>query len=106
MFRKFFIAVITAVAAILETAADAIAATLPRPVADSARLRVVAGLCPPATPGSAHRTLREFSPGHWLSRVVGLAGQAARHEGKEDRSASQMTGLSEDDLIIVPVQPR
>jgi len=45
MFRKFVIAVIIAVAAILETAADAIAATLPPPAADSPRLRVVAGLC-------------------------------------------------------------
>jgi len=42
MFRKLVIAVITAVAALLETAADAIAATLPRPAADSPRLRVVA----------------------------------------------------------------
>ena len=42
MFRKFVIAVITAVAAILETAADAIAATLPPPAADSPRLRLVA----------------------------------------------------------------
>jgi len=49
MFRKFLIAVITAVAAILETAADAIAATLPPPAADSPRLRVVASgrLCLP-----------------------------------------------------------
>jgi len=42
MFRKLVIAVITAVAAILETAADAIAATLPPPAADGPRLRVVA----------------------------------------------------------------
>ena len=42
MFRIFVIAVITMVAAILETAADAIAATLPPPAADSPRLRVVA----------------------------------------------------------------
>ena len=42
MFRKLAIAVITAVAAILETVADAIAATLPPPAADSPRLRVVA----------------------------------------------------------------
>jgi hypothetical protein len=42
MFRKLVIAVITAVAAILETAADAIAATLPPPAADSPRLRLVA----------------------------------------------------------------
>jgi len=48
MFRKFVIAVITAVAAILETAADAIAATLPPPAADTPRLRLVASgrLCP------------------------------------------------------------
>jgi hypothetical protein len=42
MFRKLVMAVITAVAAILETAADAIAATLPPPAADGPRLRVVA----------------------------------------------------------------
>ena len=42
MFRKLVIAVITAWAALLETAADAIAATLPPPAADSPRLRVVA----------------------------------------------------------------
>ena len=42
MFRKLVIAVITAVAAILEAAADAIAATLPPPAADGPRLRVVA----------------------------------------------------------------
>ena len=42
MFRKFVIAVIAAWAAILETAADAIAATLPPPAADSPRLRLVA----------------------------------------------------------------
>jgi hypothetical protein len=42
MFRKFVIAVFTAVAAILETAADAIAATLPPPAADGPRLRLVA----------------------------------------------------------------
>ena len=42
MFRKLAIAVITAVAAILETVADAITATLPPPAADSPRLRVVA----------------------------------------------------------------
>jgi len=42
MFRKFVIAVFTAVAAILETAADAIAATLPPPAAYGPRLRLVA----------------------------------------------------------------
>jgi len=42
MFRKFVIAVFTAVASILETAADAIAATLPPPAADGPRLRLVA----------------------------------------------------------------
>jgi len=42
MFRKLAIVVITAVAAILETVADAITATLPPPAADSPRLRVVA----------------------------------------------------------------
>ena len=42
MFRKLLIAVITAWAALLETVADAIAATLPPPAAGSPRLRVVA----------------------------------------------------------------
>ena len=42
MFRKMVIAVITAWAAILETTADAIAAALPPPSADSPRLRVAA----------------------------------------------------------------
>jgi hypothetical protein len=44
MLRIFVIAVITAMAAILETAADAIAATLPAPAPDTdrPRLRVVA----------------------------------------------------------------
>lgn len=42
MFRKLAIAVITAWAALLETVADAIAATLPPPAAGSPRLRVVA----------------------------------------------------------------
>ena len=48
MFRKLAIAVITAWTALLETVADAIAATLPPPAADSPRLRVVASgrLCP------------------------------------------------------------
>ena len=59
MFRKFVIAVITAVAAILKTAADAIAATLPPPAADSPRLRVVASgrLCLKA----AHRVTASVS---------------------------------------------
>ncbi len=42
MFRKLAIAVITAWTALLETVADAIAATLPPPAAGSPRLRVVA----------------------------------------------------------------
>jgi len=42
MFRKFLIAVFTAAATLLETAADAIAATLPPPAADGPRLRLVA----------------------------------------------------------------
>ena len=48
MFRKLLIAAITAWAAILETVADAIVATLPPPAADGPRLRVVAPgrLCP------------------------------------------------------------
>ncbi len=42
MFRKFVITVLTAQAAILEAAADAIAETLPPPpVADTPRLRLV-----------------------------------------------------------------
>ena len=52
MFRKLLIALIGTVAALLETAADAIAATLPPPAADSPRLRVVASgrLCLRARP--------------------------------------------------------
>ena len=42
MFREMVTAVITAWAAILETTADAIAATLPPPAADSPRPRVAA----------------------------------------------------------------
>ena len=42
MFRKLLIAVITAWAALLETVADAIAATLPPPTVGSPRLRLVA----------------------------------------------------------------
>ena len=42
MFRKLAIAVLTAWASLLETVADAIAATLPPPAADSPRLRAVA----------------------------------------------------------------
>ena len=53
MFRRFFIAVIITMAAILETAADAIAATLPPPATDRPRLRVVASgrLCVRGAPG-------------------------------------------------------
>ena len=48
MFRKLLISVLTAWAALLETVADAIVATLPPLTADSPRLRVVAPvrLCP------------------------------------------------------------
>ena len=53
MFRKLAIAVITAVAGLLETMADAIAATLPPPTVDSPRLRLV-------TPGRL--CLREVMP--------------------------------------------
>ena len=55
MFRKLAIVVITAVAALLETVADAITATLPPPAADSPRLRVVA-------PGRLCLRLRVISP--------------------------------------------
>ncbi len=53
MFRSFVIAVIITMAAILETAADAIAATLPPPATDSPRLRLVASgrLWPRDAPG-------------------------------------------------------
>jgi hypothetical protein len=58
MFRKLVIAVITAWAALLETAADAITATLPPPAADSPRLRVVAPgrLCPGCSSSLSHLT--------------------------------------------------
>jgi hypothetical protein len=55
MFRKLAITVITAVAALLETLADAITATLPPPTVDSPRLRVVA-------PGRLCLRLRAISP--------------------------------------------
>ncbi len=41
MFRKFVVAVLTAVAEILQTAADALAAPRPLPAVDSPRLRLV-----------------------------------------------------------------
>src|SRR5271166_6189456 len=61
MFRKLAIAVITAVAALLETVADAITATLPPPAADSPRLRVVAS-------GRLRLRLRIVSPPPCQSR--------------------------------------
>ena len=69
MFRKLVIAVITAWAALLETVADAIEATLPPPAADSPRLRVVAPgrLCLPAAhrvTASLLRACRGRDPGH------------------------------------------
>ena len=53
MFRRFVIAFIVTMAAILESAADAIAATLPPPDTDRPRLRVVASgmLCVRGAPG-------------------------------------------------------
>jgi hypothetical protein len=53
MFRKLVIAVITAWASILETTADAIAATLPPPAAD--RPRGAGGRAREAVPAAAHR---------------------------------------------------
>ena len=93
MFRKLAIAVITAWAALLETVADAIAATLPPPAADSPRLRVVATgrLClrllivspPPrlaanAGPGPSPSPLRTFAAvGHPPAGLaLELTGQA------------------------------
>ena len=61
MFRRLVIAIITAVAALLETAADAITATLPPPTVDSPRLRVVA-------PGRLCLRLLTVSPPAWQSR--------------------------------------
>jgi hypothetical protein len=60
MFRRLVIAVITAVATLLETAADAIAATLPPPTVDSPRLRVVAPgrLCLRRSSGAPARRFR------------------------------------------------
>lgn len=60
MFRKLLIAVITAAAALLETVADAITATLPPPTVDSPRLRVAVPrrLChqlPPVSPPACQR---------------------------------------------------
>jgi hypothetical protein len=71
MFRKLLIAVITACAALLETVADAITATLPPPAAGSPRLRVVAPgrLCPrlrivSPPPSRAGRRPASWKPSH------------------------------------------
>jgi hypothetical protein len=61
MFRTLAIAVITAVAALLETLANAIAATLPPPTVDSPRLRLV-------TPGRLCLRPRTVSPPPCQSR--------------------------------------
>ncbi len=68
MFRKLVIAVITAWAALLETVADAIEATLPPPAADSPRLRVVA-------PGRLCLRLLIVPPSHYC--VPAAAGTRA-----------------------------
>ena len=78
MFRKLVIAVITAVAALLETVADAITATLPPPAADSPRLRVVAS-------GRLCLRLRIVSPPPCRRRT--------RQAGQRTRPAGPMTEL-------------
>jgi len=86
MFRKLVIAFITAVAALLETAADAIAATLPPPTVDSPRLRVVA-------PGRLCLRLLIVSPPACQSRPACLLGRTCLEKpvhglcpGSQDRS--------------------
>jgi hypothetical protein len=78
MFRRLVIAFITAVAALLETAADAIAATLPPPTVDSPRLRVVA-------------------PGRLRPRVAELNRRFAPD--------APLGGSCGDDLPVPPEQP-
>ena len=91
MFRKLVIAVITAWAALLETVADAIVATLPPPAADSPRLRVVASgrlslrprlMSPPAcqSPARAARSAADWP------RAV-MAGPAPAAEGAPRKTA-------------------
>ena len=59
MFRRLVIAVITAVAALLETAADAIAATLPLPPSTSPARVVASGrLCLRRSSGAPARRFR------------------------------------------------
>ncbi len=82
MFRRLVIAVITAWAAILETVADAIVATLPPPAADSPRLRVVAPgrLCLRLLMG----VTASVSASAWRRQVSG--GPAARPSWGPDQS--------------------
>jgi hypothetical protein len=118
MFRKLAIAVITAWAALLETVADAIAATLPPPAAASPRLRVVATgrLClrllivspPPrlaanAGPGPSPSPLRTFAtaghpPAGLALELTGQARTAAlppgdrRPSGRDDERGHRRSG--------------
>ena len=79
MFRKLVIAVITAWAALLETVADAIEATLPPPAADSPRLRVVA-------PGRLCLRLLIVSPPHYCAP----AAAGIRSPGRRQRPGSAL----------------
>ena len=118
MFRKLAIAVITAWAALLETVADAIAATLPPPAAGSPRLRVVTAgrLClrllivspPPrlaanAGLGPSPSPLRTFAAaGHPPAGLaLELTGQArtAAPGGIAARPAGTTKGVTDDPEI-------
>ena len=71
MFRSFVIAVIVTMAAVLESVADAIAATLPPPAADGPRLRVVASgrLCRRRPEAGAPMTASYWSPKNLRTRA-------------------------------------
>ena len=119
MFRKLAIAVITAWAAFLETAADAIAATLPPPAAGRPRLRVVATgrLClrllivspPPrpaasAGPGLSPSPPRTFAavghpPAGLALELTGQARTAAPPGGIAARPAGTTKGVTSDPEI-------
>jgi len=80
MFRKLLIAVITAAAALLETVADAITATLPPPTIDSPRLRVAVPrrLCHQLPPVSPPACQRPPPPGQRRRTAAGTPPRAAR----------------------------
>ena len=99
MFRKLLISVLTTWAALLETAADAIVATLPPPTADSPRLRVVAPvrLCPQAGIGIGGNRAgidgRPWRPAG-LTYTSGTTGRPGRHVEPANISAMMVSVVS------------